>query len=208
MTTAGSRLWMVALAAGYARRMGEQKLLLPDAAGRPIIEHTIQTLCEAATQVRAEGVCVVCNQAYERVASALADLPVQIVWNEHPELGMSESLKNGIAYVGSKGAEAALVALGDQPDLSVEVVERVTSAWRREGAPIVQPRYRSVPGHPVLFGCALFDELLQLRGDEGGRSVLKAHANDRHFVDIDANVLPDVDTPSDYEAFLHRSSNQ
>jgi molybdenum cofactor cytidylyltransferase len=60
----------------------------------------------------------------------------------------------------------------------------------------VQPRYEDTPGHPVGFSREFFAELLDLDGDEGARSVVRAHRDVVEFVDVDdPGVVTDLDQP-------------
>ena len=57
----------------------------------------------------------------------------------------------------------------------------------------------AVPASPVIFARKYFNELLQLKGDHGGKPVIMKHIDD--FVGIEApeNSLMDIDTISDAE---------
>ena len=57
-------------------------------------------------------------------------------------------VKIGLAFLVALCAQAVL---GDQPTVSVPVVQRVIATWREGGGPVVAPRYRGIRGNPVLF---------------------------------------------------------
>jgi molybdenum cofactor cytidylyltransferase len=113
-----------------------------------------------------------------------------------PGGGMANSLAAGIAAV-HEDSQGALVALGDEPFIPAEVIERVVARFRSGGVHVVVPRYRGVRGHPVLFGRAVFPELMQLSGDHGARAVADRDPGRLAFVDIDLPKPVDVDTPED-----------
>lgn len=200
-------IWTIVLSAGSARRMGTQKLLLPDPTGTPIVRHTVHTVLTAMRDFANAAVCVVCSPQQSQVAEAVTGLPVQIVWNPDAALGLSTSLCTGITFAAGHGATAAVIVLADQPELSATVLAKVVNVHRKGSAAITQARYCGVPGHPVAFSDALFTELSQVRGDEGARSVIQTHAAERVFVDFTERPLADVDNPADYQEYLRRSSS-
>jgi molybdenum cofactor cytidylyltransferase len=55
-------------------------------------------------------------------------------------------------------------------------------------------------GHPVIFHKAYKKELMNLKGDVGGRSVIERHRGDVRVVRVRSiGVAKDVDTWQDYE---------
>ena len=183
----------ILLAAGLSRRMGQPKLLLP-LGGRPVLRYAAERLLAASLS----PVIVVTGPEQTATASALAGLDVELVGNPSPEAGQATSVRAGIAAL-PPGTEAALIALGDQPFLAAEVIPRLIDALRQSGRAIAAPRYRDGPGNPVLFGAAVFPELLALGGDRGARSVVDRDPGRVALVDIDRLMPQDIDTPEDYE---------
>ena len=91
--------------------------------------------------------------------------------------------------------------LGDQPLLSVEVLQRLMNALRAPGTRIVQPRYAGTPGNPVGFHRTLFPALVTQQGDQGARALIRAHRDEVCYVDFDdEHYQRDIDTPEDYAA--------
>jgi CTP:molybdopterin cytidylyltransferase MocA len=56
----------------------------------------------------------------------------------------------------------------------------------------------------VLFSRALFPELLQVTGDQGGRELLARHQGDVAMVDLDLESPVDIDTRDDYSLLIRR----
>jgi len=189
-------------AAGTSTRMGRQKLLLP-LLGRPLIRLSVERVLAAALDL----VIVVLGRDADLVAAALEGLPVRTVLNPRYAEGQSTSLHAGLAALPAD-AEAVVVALGDQPLPDPGVIGRLVEAFRRTGQPVVVIRYRDGRGHPVLFARALFDELRQVTGDQGGRSVIARDPARVAEVIVDAPRPPDVDTWADYEAVRRRATGR
>lgn len=181
------------LAAGGARRFGSQKLVA-SLDGEPIVRRAAATLASATG-----GLAVVVGNEASRVRAALRGLDPQIIVNEDWASGLATSIVAGIAALGPS-AEAAVIALGDQPGLDARVVRAVIDEWRSSGRHIVAPRYRGAQGHPVLFARAAFGELSALEGDRGARPVIERDPSRVSHVDVDAAVPRDVDTLADLAA--------
>ena len=190
----------VVLAAGLSRRMGQAKLLLP-LEGRPVVRHVVERLLAAGL----DPLIVVTGREDRAIRAALGDLDVIVVVNPHPEAGQAGSVKVGIAAVPAD-APAALVALGDQPFVSGQVIVTLLEARAGAGRAIVAPRYREGRGNPVLFSREVFVELVEISGDQGARAVLERDPSRVTLVDVDLPMPQDLDTPEDY-AKLRRAGN-
>lgn len=70
------------------------------------------------------------------------------------------------------------------------------------GGPLAHPAWRrswplghgGVRGNPCLFPARFFPELLELREDHGGNTVIRRHEADLLLLDVPAEELRDVDT--------------
>lgn len=185
----------VVLAAGLARRMGRQKLVLM-VRGRPIVRLAVEALLPHAGET-----VVVTGHDDAGVREALEGLPVRFARNPAPEQGQGSSIAVGARALPA-GTEAVIVALGDQPSLPPTVVPALIAAWRRTGKAVVVPVYRGVQATPVLFAAEVIPELSALAGDAGARTVVQARRERIERVEFDLAVPADVDTPEDY-AKLH-----
>ena len=185
----------IVLAAGFARRMGRQKLLL-QLQGKPVVRWAVERLLP-----HVEDVVVVTGQDDAPVREALAGLAVRYAVNPNPQAGQGSSIAVGVGAL-KPWTRAALIALGDQPRIPEAVVSRLLEAFARSGKAIVVPVYRGTQGTPVLFASEVFPELRTLTGDAGARAVVQARPERVESVPIDAPMPPDVDTPEDY-ARLH-----
>jgi len=185
----------VMLAAGLARRMGRQKLLL-QLQGKPVVRWSVEHIVR-----HVEDVVVVTGPDDTAIRQALEDLAVRFAVNPRPQDGQGTSIAAGIAVL-KPWTTAALVALGDQPRMPATVVPALLEALRRSGKAIVAPVYQGVQGTPVVFSSEVFAELRALKGDAGARAVVKENPERVETVAFDLAMPPDVDTPEDY-AKLH-----
>ena len=106
---------------------------------------------------------------------------------------MSTSIRRGVEAM-PDDAEALVVAVGDQPGLDPGVAQSLIARWRQTGLPIVSASYRGARGHPVLFARPVFPELLELQGDAGARLLIERSPERVSYVEVDAEMPPDVDT--------------
>jgi molybdenum cofactor cytidylyltransferase len=184
----------ILLAAGASRRFGSQKLLA-SVGGRPLVRATVERLLTTAL----DDIVVVLGSDAAAVGAVLAGLDVRTVTNAEYAAGMSTTLRAGLAAL-PPSANAALVALADQPGVGAEIVDRVLERYRARRTAIVAPVYRGgVRGNPVLFDRALFDELRAVTGDEGGRSVVARDPGRVALVEFDIEMPGDIDVPGDID---------
>jgi molybdenum cofactor cytidylyltransferase len=122
---------------------------------------------------------------------------VTIQGNPHPEQGMSGSLVAGIDALGTEVA-GAMIILGDQPLISPQVIDRLAEAFRKDPHKIVAALVHGRRSNPVVFPASLFGELRKVRGDVGGRDVVKRNLHKIVGIDVsDCYDDADLDTPED-----------
>jgi molybdenum cofactor cytidylyltransferase len=181
----------IVLAAGLSRRMGRQKLLL-ELQGKPVVRWAVEGVLPHVGDL-----IVVTGHDDAAVRAALAGLAVRFVVNPRPEDGQGTSIATGASAL-APDTEAALVVLGDQPRLPVDIIPTLLRERERTGKEIVAPVYRGTQGTPVLFAASVFVELIRLDGDAGARAVVGARPERVARVSIETPMPLDVDTPDDY----------
>lgn len=185
----------IILAAGQSRRMGQPKMLLPWGT-LTVIEHVITTCLNAGV----EDIVVITGGAHEQVEKVIAQYPVRRIYNSGYANGeMLSSLQLGLMAM-SNQVQAALVGLGDQPQVQERSVRRVCEAYRESQSRLVVPSFQMRRGHPWLVARPLWDELLQIKPPESPRDFLNRHAGEIRYVEVDTpSILADLDTPEDYQ---------
>jgi molybdenum cofactor cytidylyltransferase len=185
----------VVLAAGLSRRMGQPKMVLPWG-NTTVIGRVVQTLIDAGLS----QILVVTGGARNRVEDALRDLPVRTVNNPRYEQDhMAFSLQVGLSNL-PKEVDAALIVLGDQPQVETCVVKTILETYTEAPAPLIVPSYRMRRGHPWLIERSLWKAVWALKPPQTLRDFMNAHAGQIRYLEFEtASVLSDLDTPSDYE---------
>jgi len=192
----------IVLAAGRSERMGKQKLLLP-LGGKPVITRIVDELQRSPLQ----ETFVVVGRDVERVQAALQGRAVIFVTNPDFAGDMLSSVRCGLRAL-PKGCTAALVVLGDQPNLTSQLVGVLVNAFQDSGRSIIVPAHHGHRGHPLLVASRLHDELLSQHEGSGLRGLLDAHPEEVFQLEVaDAAMLEDMDTPKDYQEQLIRSKS-
>ena len=181
----------VVLAAGSARRMNGDKLLL-DLGGRPILREVVE---QALAAELGEVLVVVRSGNAPAIADALAALSVRVVENPRAGEGMGTSIALGAASI-ALTSRALLLLQGDQPFVGADMLRALIDAWQEREHLFVASRFDELTTTPVLFARELVGELAALDGDRGARSILgKHHGREIAFPEWRG---ADVDTPEDY----------
>jgi molybdenum cofactor cytidylyltransferase len=165
------RITAIILAAGKANHCDVPLQLLP-VDGVPMIIKVTQTFLNADI----DEVIVVLGYYAAPIKSMLAGENVKVVINPHYEGPLSKSLKYGLRTVAAD-TSAVVLALGNQPFISPDLINELIAIYKNERANIVAPIYRGRRGHPVICHSSLIPELLKVRGDTGGREVIERHDN-------------------------------
>ena len=190
------RVAVLILAAGRSTRFSGPTAhkLLATLGTATVARKSAQNALDAAVG----DVVVVTGAEATAVEAAIAGLPLRTIRAEDFADGMSASLRRGVTAL-RETVDAVVVALADQPTLRPEAFRRVVAAWIETGAAIVTPRYRSsaAPAHPACFSAAVFDELLELRGDVGARAVIARDPDRVAVVSMDWSAPRDIDTVDD-----------
>lgn len=193
MTSSTSLASGVILAAGTARRMQADKLLL-DLSGMPIVRRVAEEVLAAGL---AELVVIVRPANSAAVAAALRPLAARLVANADAEQGMGTSIALAAASL-REDAEALVLLQGDQPMVGCDMLTALLGEWRSGGFAFVASRYGDLVTTPVVFARETFAELRALDGDRGARAVVERHQERGRVVDFPPWRGADVDTPEDY----------
>ena len=190
--SAGRSVAAIVLAAGRSTRMGGPNKLLEMISGKPLV----RIAAEQALSSRASPVVVVSGHERARVEAALAGLDVRLVHNPDYPQGLSTSVKAGLAALPPE-SEAAIVCLGDMPQVTSALIDRLIAAFDPErNALVVLPTFSGKRGNPVLWSRRFFPELIALEGDVGARHLIGAYPEVVTEVPVEnAAAMVDIDTP-------------
>ncbi|RJP47655.1 MAG: nucleotidyltransferase family protein [Anaerolineaceae bacterium] len=186
----------IILAAGQSKRMGQPKMLLPWGETN-VLGQVIETMRRAGV----ENILVVTGGAREQVEEIVRQYAVSSTQNAECERGeMLSSVQAGLRILrGNPSAGAALIVLGDQPQVEERSVRAVVEAFEGGQSNLVVPSYQMRRGHPWLVARPLWDEILQMESPQSPRDFLNQHAGEISYVEVDTpSILADLDTFEDY----------
>ncbi|MDQ2065635.1 nucleotidyltransferase family protein [Xinfangfangia sp. CPCC 101601] len=190
------------LAAGASSRMGARDKLLEPIQGQPLLRRVAERACATATHV-----FVVLPRDRPQRAEALQGLSMKQVIAEHATHGMTASLRAGIGAL-PEDTSAVIILPADMPGITTEELQLFLKHHAQAPSAILRGCTEDGhEGHPALFPANLFAELTALTGDEGGRSILKAHRDRVTLLPLAADhAILDLDTPEDWAAYRVRES--
>ena len=187
------KVWAIVLAAGASTRMKKQKLLLPFN-GKTIIETVIQNILADL----GNNILVVLGSHHLEIKNQIGKLPVKTCMNQNYAEGMLSSVICGFRALPAE-ADAALVFLGDQPQIPGEVTRLVIEAWQNSGKGIIIPITNGRRGHPVLIETKYKSEIEKLNPEKGLRQLMEKFAEDVFEAECNLpEILRDIDTPEEY----------
>ncbi len=182
----------IILAAGESSRLGRPKQLL-DWFGKPFIKQLVDITHEADLS----PVIVVTGSGREAIENAIQDSQVVIAYNENWQNGQSSSMQTGCKALERYDVDAFIIFLCDQPQVPVELVQRMIAEAQRDDLDIVATSVQGKICPPTLFKTNCIDGIMTLQGDQGGRALFKSYKT--QILDWqDARLLQDSDTEEDY----------
>lgn len=185
---------VIVLAAGASTRMGAPKQLVRWR-GKTMLQHVL----DATARSSADEVILVLGAHAEEVAASVEPPSVlKIVINEQFAHGQATSLQKGLQT--ATGA-AAIIVLGDQPELKEETIDLVASRWRTAGSAIVRCVYAGSPGHPILLSRKIWTKLPP-EGDTGARPLIERRHDLVDDIDVPHPAPADVNTPRDLKRLV------
>jgi molybdenum cofactor cytidylyltransferase len=186
----------VVLAAGFGRRFGSQKLVAP-LEGRPILQHVLDRLAEADIP----NPIVVVPPDASALDGSIAWRDAQRVANPEPGRGLSSSLREGwaAALARTPRPDAVIIALGDQPRVSADLLRSLRAAPLDASRPFVVPRYAAGGGgNPVRVEASATALVEEVAGDRGLGPLIAARPDLVRLLAVKGEN-PDVDTAADLD---------
>lgn len=185
------------LAAGKSSRFGSPKMQYVLANGLSVLQTTVQLY----TQVFNDVVVVIKPQD-SILKHSLADYSITVVESANAHLGLSQSIKSGVANIGAD--QGYLIALGDMPLIRLETLNMLKQAMMNDTAgTIIAPQMNARLGNPIAFSHTYREELLNLEGDVGAKKIIKHNNGNLIKVAVnDVGIFQDIDSIDDIPSIL------
>jgi len=194
-----ANIQLLLLAAGASKRMGSPKQLL-EWGDETLIEYQIMTLLSTDYPLS-----VVLGANAEEIIRVINSLPIEIYKNEEWEQGMGASIAFGVRQLLEidSSIDGILISLIDQPLLTKDHFKKMLDLYQKKKEQIIVSHSKDGwSGAPVLFDKKYFDELINLKGDEGAKTITSKHKNSVKLIES-GEILRDLDTPKAYNELLN-----
>lgn len=187
------------LAAGNSSRLGRPKQL---------VEYKDTTLLQ--NTIDAVGDIALSKQYLVLGANAADIIPVvdlrdfQVLTNKEWVHGIASSINIAVhAAQSNPEIQHLLILLSDQPFVSTELIWELITVHERNKK-ITTCGYAGQRGVPAIFSKDYFEELMELHGDVGAKSIIKKHYEHTAVVDFELGTF-DIDTEEDVEKLKQHS---
>ena len=184
------KIALVLTAAGSSSRFGSDKLAYP-IDGKPMLMHALELYTRMQDRFCIR-VAVLKPDAGARKDAALR-MGFTVAENPNANEGMATSVVLGTETASEADPDGILYAVGDQPRMTEETVQRLLDTFAKDPTRIVAPIANDRRGNPVLFPKSLIPELKQLKGDVGGSRVIAKHPELLATVPAALEELQDID---------------
>ena len=189
----------IIMASGFSRRMGENKLLMKYN-NKFLIEYTLDVISKCNFKDK-----LIVTQ-YEKIKEIGENLDFKVVKNKYPNRGISESIKLGIKNIDKLDISKREDAFNDKNiNLDKKDIEKLINVFNEDTSFIVIPKYKNRFGNPVIYPKKYKEDILNLEGDKGGKSIIKS-SDKIKYVDVCENTLFDIDNIDDFNNLLKRET--
>ncbi|WP_268033935.1 nucleotidyltransferase family protein [Algoriphagus sp. PAP.12] len=184
------------LAAGSSSRLGKPKQLLKFQ-DETLLEKTIKSAQEAILG----PVIVVLGCQSDLIKDSLKIDGIKWIVNQKWESGMASSLQVGLNFlIENESPDQVILLLSDQPYVSPELIHQLITEKENSVKGIAASSYADTIGVPAIIEKKYFSELLNLKGDQGAKKVIKHHLDDLIQIPFEKGKI-DIDTQADWENF-------
>lgn len=186
------KLALIMLAAGNSKRFGSNKLLHP-INGIPMYRRMLNELVKVRNYYQDRLTCTITVVTqYRELEQAVVEAEGEVLYNEHPEMGISSSIKIGLEK--NLDADACLFSVADQPWLTGDTMIELMELFRNTDRGLACLSHSGQLGNPCIFSRKYYPELLALSGDIGGKKIIAANRKDTVVLTAcEARELKDID---------------
>lgn len=188
---------IIILAAGESTRLGYPKQI-----AKYKDKTLLQLAIDAANGCDVHKRVLVLGANRDEIKKTFPGASIPNIPNPNYQKGMSSSLKIGLEYMLKfDQPDQVIIMLCDQPFVDAKLLNKLIATQEKEGKGIVACAYSKTIGVPILFGKAYFQELMELKGDEGAKKIAQVHEEDLVTISFPKGKI-DIDTEEDLKELL------
>lgn len=195
------KISLVILAAGSGKRFGSNKLLF-EINNKPLYQHTIDMIKQAERLNESlffEKIIVTSHKEIQENSNLIKHY--SIVMNPNSEEGISTSIQAGIR-ASHKNTDAWCFLVCDQPYLTPKTVYGLIEGWKKSKLNMGCVVQEEQLGNPTIFKKKYKKDLMELKGDIGGKKIIRAHLEEVFCYRISSKTeLKDIDEMKDCKAY-------
>ena len=174
-------------AAGASERLGQAKQLVKHK-GTTLIQNAVNT----AFSLNPREIIVVTGANAKAVKNAVLQPPVNWIHNPNWSNGMGGSIALGATAISPESA-GLMILLCDQWKIQVSDLQLLAQTWQSDPERIVCASAEGINMPPVIFPLSCFNELEELRGGKGARTIIDNNSFLLDSIRIE-NAVIDLDT--------------
>jgi len=193
-TPGGAKVAAVVLAAGVARRAGQNKLLY-EVDGEPLFLRAVR----AAVRSQANPVFVVIGDHAADFEEAMDDIDVNVIYNPSYRSGIRTSIDMGVKSV-PNFCDGVMLLPADMPNVTPEFINKMIKNFdKKADRQVVSAVKKGVKSNPVIWSKALYGVADLIPENADLRPVFMEHSDYIQTVKGDEYLLFDVNYPNDLE---------
>lgn len=176
------------LAAGFSVRYGSDKRF---SGNEPLILRTLRSISN-----NFDCIYLVHRDSDEKLITLLESFPLHLIKAPSNNICLGTSIAVGFEHIRTTqiAYESCAVFLADMPFIKYETITQLKSI--QDSKHIIRPSFDNTPGHPVFFGRDFFEELINIKEEDGASSVIKKNHTCLKMIEVqDCGAIQDIDYP-------------
>ncbi len=204
-----SEIYGVILAAGESSRLGFPKQLLPFG-DKTILGVVVDNVLKSKLKKIFLVLGYKAKEIKKSLKAQMKNKKIRILINPEFKKGKATSIQLALKKV-PKFSQAVMFILGDKPLVSFKLINQLLKTFQSQKSSLSFPVYenqrtpKTLRGNPVIFHRKLFGELLKLKGDYGGKKLIRKYWENASKVRLTSwNSQLEVDSWEDYQKLLSK----
>ncbi|WP_126993416.1 nucleotidyltransferase family protein [Thermosipho globiformans] len=184
------RIFSAILAAGKGERFQNNVKILHSINGKPMLQHVINVV----KSINFEKNFLIVNPLWNKINHHF-EIPENftILINKEYEKGISTSLKLLIKNIIPFEPDYIAIFLADMPYISTDIIYSILQKIENEEK-IIAPYYKNIKGFPTIVHKSLFQNILNLEGDQGIKQIIYKNPNLVKKIEFKTDkVIKDID---------------